>query len=118
MNAERVFNRTAHMTLWLAIADRLRVMGRFEAPLNDMKKGMISNLGLPDAENNCYACEYDNDSYCDCCPLKNFECIGKADYPALLFASKVVLSVNEIKKYYEMAIRIAMWPVREGVVCR
>lgn len=115
------FNRTAHMTLWLAIADRLRVTGRFEDLLSNMKPAMIKKLGLPGKHASaCYACKYTCDNYgwchCDRCPIGHCHSLYDEIYE-LSRSWEYGCTEAELERACEIAILIATMPVKEGVLC-
>lgn len=126
-NVKPVFNRTAHATLWLAIADRLRVTGQPGLCIGDLKQEMIENLGLPGMPlNECYACDYNYSlefSYqgspgCRFCPLKNWSCSRKySDIDSLYRLDEEDFGESARDYCYKTAIEIALWPVEPGILC-
>lgn len=124
-----VFNRTAHMTMWLMIADRARVRGcissRISRVKNEILFAMRSNeMKRPEAA--CFACEAAKNpvtgkASCEYCPLEDFNC-----YPGLYEDAMVLceefggnnIHKRPVKLFYEICIEIAMWPVKKDVICR
>lgn len=120
--SEVVFNRTAHMTLWLTIADRVRVTGVIPSHISDIKKEALYIMGFK--KNNfpremCFACEYADMKLGSChCPLEDFEC---DDWPYLDLVKtwrEYSASKSKVKHFYDLCIEIAMWPVQKEVICR
>ena len=118
-----VFNRTAHMTMWLAIADKARVTGGIPNNIVLAKEEALRGMGIREIPSTyCFACEYvcRNPIGCDACPLKDFDCdLYPFNYVDSLCVEYGGVADEElVKDFYEMCIVIAMWPVREGIVCQ
>lgn len=125
--SEVVFNRTAHATLWLAIADRARVTGAIPRHLDDAKKDVLRNMGFSDTEYprcECFACQYGVEingfNKCRNCPLDDFDCNSYPFDNVVSYTYKHHGAVSEfyLRQFEEYCIDVAMWPVKEGVICR
>ncbi len=121
----RKFNRTAHMALWLAIADKVRVTGIIPR-ISTVREEILHNLGFSGTEFPQYghfACQYTLGSNicnkCRDCPLDGFDCTIGAKHELFVICRDYGGSCHKPKlmRFYEICIKIAMWPVKEGVVC-
>lgn len=118
------FNRTAHMTLWLAIADRLRVTGVVPNSINEAKAEALKTIGFRETFfpiSKCFACEYATKLYRDCgrCPLKVFDCRHYPFNDVNSACEECAGRADEdyVKAFYDACVAIAMWPVKKGVLC-
>lgn len=124
-----VFDRTAHKTLWLAIADKARVKGAIPAGIETVKLEILSGMGNGELfpRSNCFACEYGYEkggkksgkNVCENCPLIEFRCkfypYNQIGFLCDKFGGEggVYLEV-----FYYACLKIAAWPVKRGVICR